>query len=83
MRFVHNAQAPRRAVNLSLNEDLVRQARGLAGNLSERVEILLAAWLADEVAKRQAADLTLDRALDAWNRFEDQTGSFADEHSTL
>jgi len=73
----------KRAVNLSLDEDLVGQARAFTDNLSERVEILLGAWLEAEQAKRAEADRTLEQAAAAWNAFGDEVGFFADEHSTL
>jgi antitoxin CcdA len=42
MRSGYNAKAPKRPVNLSLNEDLIAQARDVTSNLSEVVESLLA-----------------------------------------
>ena len=42
----YDAHAPKRPVNLSLNEDLVRQARTFTGNLSEQVEKRLAEYVA-------------------------------------
>lgn len=38
----HDLTAPKRATNLSLNEDLVRRASNVSPNLSETVERLLA-----------------------------------------
>lgn len=49
MRSAYNAKAPKRPVNLSLNEDLIAQARDVTNNLSEVVESLLA----DSVAKER------------------------------
>ncbi len=80
---VHNARAAKRAVNLSLNEDLVLKVRDLTGNLSERVEALLSEYLEAEYAKRVEADRSLAVAVAAWNGFGERLGSFADEHSTL
>lgn len=79
----YNPTAPKRPVNLSLNEDLVRKVREVAGNLSERVEILLAGFLEAEQQKRAEADTALAEALAGWNAFADEHGSLADEHSTL
>lgn len=82
MNIGYDTKAAKRAVNLSLNEDLVRRARELTGNLSERVEQLLADYLLAEQGRRAEAQASLDRAVQTWNEF-DESGSFADEHSTL
>lgn len=81
MSSPYAVRAPKRAVNLSLNEDLVRRARGLTPNLSEQVERLLAEWLVAETARRTEADRALDRTVEAWNDFERDHGSLSDEHS--
>ena len=44
----------KRPVNLSLNEELVAEARSLTDNLSSVVENLLTEYVAQEVAKREA-----------------------------
>lgn len=75
--------APKRSVNMTLNEDLVRIARRHTRNLSAEVEQLLAAWLAREQGKLDAEQKKLDAAMDEWNAFYDRHGSFADDHSTL
>ena len=75
--------APKRPVNLSLNEDLVRRVRGLTGNLSEVVERLLAGYLEAEETRQRAADASLTRAVEALSEFGEKYGWFADEHSTL
>lgn len=75
--------APKRAFNLYLNEELVSAVRALTPNLSAQVELLLADFLAAERDRRYDADATLGRALADWNGFADMAGSFADEHSTL
>jgi antitoxin CcdA len=48
----YDRDAPRRAVNLSLNEDLVTRARRLTGNLSATVESLLADFVEREHEQR-------------------------------
>ena len=83
MKPAYKASAPKRPVNLTLNEDLVAQARSMTGNLSGVIETLLAAYVAAE-KRRRAADAELVRAtVSTWNRFAEEHGSFADEHSTL
>lgn len=82
-RVSAKAKTAKRPVNLSLNEDLVAQARGMTDNLSEVVESLLAEFVGRERARRAAQDKALKRAMETWNAFADKQGSFADEHSTL
>lgn len=83
MRPAYNHKAPKRPVNLSLNEDLIAQAREVADNLSEVVETLLADFVSKERARRDAHAKALKEAVHAWNAFGEKHGSFADEHSTL
>lgn len=78
-----NPRAPKRHVNLSLNDDLVQKVRALTGNVSERVENLLAEYLETECAKRALAEGQLEQALHAWNQFGEDEPNFADVHSTL
>ena len=73
----------KRAVNLTLNEGLVAQAKTYTSNLSATMEELLAAY----VSQQQKACLTRQQQADAcasgWNAVHGAIGSFADEHSTL
>jgi post-segregation antitoxin (ccd killing protein) len=83
MKATYNLAARKRPVNLTLNEDLVAQARSLTDNLSGVIESLLAEFLAAE-KQRRAAEAQMVRATVAtWNRFAEEHGSLADEHSTL
>jgi post-segregation antitoxin (ccd killing protein) len=50
----HVPRGPKKPVNMTLSEDLVREARALTNNLSETVEALLAEHVAAE--KRRRAD---------------------------
>ena len=73
----------KRAVNLTLNESLVVQAKTYTSNLSATVEELLATYVAQQsqagISRQQQADaVTMD-----WNAVHAAVGSFADEHSTL
>jgi post-segregation antitoxin (ccd killing protein) len=79
-----NVATPRkRAVNLTLNADLVAQAKVYTSNLSATMEALLT----DYVAQQQQTRLTRQQFADAcaadWNAVHASVGSFADEHSTL
>lgn len=75
--------AAKRPVNLSLNEDLVAQARSLADKLSGAVESLLAAYVQQQRQWRDAEAESLRPCAAAWNTYAAKHGSFADELSTL
>jgi antitoxin CcdA len=83
MRVAYNASARKRAVNLTLNEDLVLQARGMTDNLSGIVESLLADFVTREKQLRARNAEALKATIATWNSFAERHGSFADEHSTL
>ncbi len=83
MKAPYNRNAPKRAINLSLNEDLVKQARQYSGNLSAEVEALLAVYVQQQTQVRGDKLAAARRLCDALNEFNRQHGSFADEHSTL
>ncbi|WP_448206197.1 type II toxin-antitoxin system CcdA family antitoxin [Azospirillum sp. sgz302134] len=80
MPLAYDAQAPKRPVNLSLNEDLVRRAREYTSNLSEQVEKLLADYVAAEQQQRDEREHRLDDAIAALNEFDETYGSFADQY---
>ena len=82
MRPAYDVHAPKRPVNMTLNEDLVRCAREYTTNLSEQVERLLAELVASE-RRRRAENARLDAAIVAWNGFDEAHGGFADEHADL
>lgn len=83
MGQVYDVNAPKRPVNMTLNEDLVRCAREYASNLSEQVEKLLAEFVMAERKRRAEEDGRLDAAIRAWNDFDEKYGAFADEHAEL
>ena len=83
MKLSHRTEARKRPVNLTLNEDLVMQARGLTDNLSGVVESLLADYVTRERAKHQARLDMVAATVANWNDFSERQGSFADEYSTL
>jgi antitoxin CcdA len=86
MRIMNEAvvsPSRKRAVNLTLNDELVRQARGMTDNLSAVVENLLTDFVRQQVQARQAYRLQASQAAQAWNDFNAASGSFADEYSTL
>ena len=78
-----NSLPRKRPVNLTLSEDLVRDARQFTRNLSGVVEELLSEFVKRERGhqreeiNRSAATVTL------WNAFGEQHGAYSDDHSTL
>ena len=70
-------------MNLTLNEDLVARVRAISDDLSAVVEALLAGYVADEQRRRAAEAGVMSQTVAAWNRFGEEQGSFADEHSTV
>lgn len=83
MKATYDIGARKRPVNLSLNEDLVAQARGLTENLSGVVESLLTDYVERERRQRLAKARALEETVTLWNDFNTRHGSFADEYSPL
>jgi antitoxin CcdA len=78
-----NTTARKRPVNLTLNEDLVIQAKSLTDNLSSVVELLLTQFVAQASRERLAKAKVVDATVAVWNRFNSDSGSIADEYSSL
>ena len=83
MKTGYNLAARKRPVNLTLNEDLVLQARGITDNLSGVVESLLADFVEHGRQQRLDKAKALEATVAIWNDFNARVGSFADEYSTL
>jgi antitoxin CcdA len=83
MKSAYNLAARKRAVNLTLNEDLLAHVREVTQNLSGVVESLLAEYLARERQRRAAQGKVVESTVALWNQFAEDHGSFADDHSTL
>lgn len=83
MKSMQSNPAHKRPVNLTLNEDLVSQAKGMTTNLSGVVEQLLADYVMKHNNARQEKMHNADVAAQAWNTFIERSGSFAEEYSTL
>lgn len=77
------ATTRKRAVNLTLNEGLVAQAKTYTSNLSATMEALLAAYVAQQQQTRLARQEQADSISMDWNAVHTAVGSFADEHCTL
>lgn len=78
-----NAAPRKRPVNLTLNEDLVTQAKLMTDNLSGVVESLLSEFVARESRERLMKTKAVEATIAAWNRFNSKSGSIADEYSSL
>lgn len=77
------SEARKRPVNLTLNEDLVIEVRGLTNNLSSVVESLLFDYVEQKRQQRISNAKSLDETISVWNAFNGKFGSFADEYSSL
>jgi antitoxin CcdA len=83
MKATQISTARKRPVNLTLNEDLVTQARKLTDNLSGVVESLLSDYIEHERQQQLTKAKTVEATVSMWNDFNGKHGSFADEYSTL
>ena len=83
MKAAYDVDARKRAVNLTLNEDLLAHVREVTQNLSAVVESLLAEYLVRERQRRAAQVNVVASTVALWNQFAEDNGSFADDHSTL
>ena len=79
----YRRDARKRPVNLTLNEDLVQEAKVMTDNLSGVVESLLSEFVAQGRKQRLAKAKALEAAILMWNEFNAKSGSIADEYSTL
>jgi post-segregation antitoxin (ccd killing protein) len=61
----------------------VARARRLTPNLSETVNGLLAAFVAEREREAQAQDARIAASIAASNAFIEKYGAFGEEHSTL
>jgi antitoxin CcdA len=73
----------KRAVNLTLSEGLVAEAKTFTGNLSATMEALLADYVAQQQQARLSRQQAANACVEYWNEVHAAEGSFADEHSTL
>ena len=79
----YDASSPKRPVNMTLNEDLIRQVRQRTGNLSDTVEGLLIAFLSEADAKDVKLQQQIDAHIAGSDAFIARHGSLADEFGTL
>jgi antitoxin CcdA len=69
-------KAPKRAVNVSINSDLLRRAREMSINVSRALEAELERILREERARRWKDDNR--EAMEAFNRWIEEHGVFSD-----
>ena len=79
----YDRAAPKRPVNMTLNEDLVRRARGITPNLSETVETLLAPYVDDAETRAAQRQQRIAAHIAACDAFVAKYGTLADEFGTL
>lgn len=82
-RMNHVARSPKRPVNLTLSEDVVREARLLTRNLSETVETLLADYVEAERARHVDRERRIENTIDAAIAHYEEFGIIGAEHSPI
>ncbi len=77
MNKIFNVLASKKPTNVSINSDLLEKARGLNINLSAALEEALT----QQVRAEQQAQWKKEnsKAIDAYNRFVEESGVFSDE----
>jgi post-segregation antitoxin (ccd killing protein) len=81
MRYIANG--PKKPVNMTLSEDLVREARRLTRNLSDTVEQLLCNFVEQERKRQADQEHRIDATIKAFNEHDEKYGVWGDEYSTL
>tara|TARA_R110002124_G_scaffold273701_2_gene443227 strand:+ start:163 stop:441 length:279 start_codon:yes stop_codon:yes gene_type:complete len=77
MSELYDYSAPKKATNLSINSDLLVKTREMKINLSATLEQALQEKL--KVAKENAWKEENKMAINAYNQFVEENGSFSDE----
>ena len=80
---VASERTPRRAVNLSLDADVLLRAKKLTRNLSRTVEQLLLEFIEQEQRRKRESDEALDQVIFALNASHAGTGLLSDEFPSL
>lgn len=76
-------RGPKKPVNMTLSEDLVRDARRLTRNLSETVETLLADYVEAERRKHADREQQIDESIRLIQAHQEEFGLWGEEFSTL
>jgi len=78
MRKIYDTNAPKKPANLSINSDLLNEAKSLKINLSATLEAALLSEL--KAARRDLWLAENKEAIDACNKLAESHGLFADKH---
>ena len=78
MRQIYDTNAPKKPTNLSINSDLLNEAKALKINLSATLEAALINEL--KAARRDLWLAENKEAIDTCNKLADTHGLFADKH---
>ncbi len=76
MKSIYDETAPKKATNLSINSDLLRQARALGIGLSAELETRLIELLVER--RRREWEIEVREQVDAYNASVQQHGAFSD-----
>lgn len=76
MKPIYDTNAPKKPTNLSINSDLLRQAKELGIGLSAELEARLIERLAER--RRQEWEVEVREQIDAYNTSVEQNGVFSD-----
>ncbi len=76
-------RGPKKPVNMTLSEVLVRDARRLTRNLSQTVEVLLAGFVEAERRKRADREERIDESIRLIQAHQEEFGLWGEEFSTL
>jgi antitoxin CcdA len=78
MRKLYDTNAPKKPANLSINSDLLNEAKSLKINLSATLEAALLNEL--KAARRDLWLAENKKAIEACNKLAESHGLFADKH---
>jgi antitoxin CcdA len=78
MRKIYDSNAPKKPANLSINSDLLNEAKSLKINLSATLEAALLNEL--KTARRDLWLAENKEAIEACNKLAESHGLFADKH---
>ena len=78
LRPIYNINAPKKPTNLSVNSDLLHEAKALKINLSATFEVALLNEL--KAARRDKWIAENKQAIDTCNKLANTHGLFADKH---
>lgn len=75
----YDVEAPKKRVDIMINEDLVRVAQAYTDDLSGTIEALLTSWMQSERRRQEGGREHRQKVVAAWDEFDERRGRFADE----